>query len=78
MTQSKETFMSTEKRRKQKRDDDEDSVLIDDNSSSGSKKKKKDDRFTPMEERKPKVVFHGDPNLIEEYRQIKEKQARRM
>ena len=52
--------------------DNEDNVLIDDNSSNGSKKSKgKMKRFTPREQRRPKVIFFRDPNVVEEYKNIK-------
>ena len=34
---------------------------------SGEKKKKKDVRYTPLEQRKPKVLFFADPNIIDSY-----------
>lgn len=72
---SKETLNSTvnslEKalsiRKRKAKIDDDDAVLVDDNSSHGSKKKK-DSRYTPLADRKPKIVFHEDPNILEEYK----------
>ena len=53
--------------------DNEDAVLIDDNSSNGSSKEKgKVPRFTPKEQRRPKVIFFKDPNIVEEYKQIRQ------
>ena len=59
--------------------DNEDGVLLDDNNSSDGNKKnnEKDCRYTPLEERKPKIVFFQDPNLEDEYKKIKESQIQR-
>ena len=61
-------------------DEDEDgAVLIEDNATEGGTKKKKTaPRFTPLEQRKPKLIFYQDHNLIDEYRKIKEQQQDRM
>ena len=53
--------------------DDDDAVLMGDTvtGENGEKKKKKDLRYTPLEQRKPKIIFFQDPEVIESYRQIK-------
>lgn len=58
--------------------DDDDGVLIGDDISSHEGKKKKDLRYTPLGERRPKIVFHEDPNMLDEYKQMKQKQFERM
>ena len=54
--------------------DNDDAVLVEgnDNSSDGSGKKGKMKRFTPMNQRRPKVIFFRDPNIIDEYKSIKQ------
>lgn len=52
--------------------DNDDAVLVEDNSSNGSGKgKSKTFRFTPKDQRRPKVLYFKDPNIIDEFRMIK-------
>ena len=54
--------------------DNDDAVLVEDNSSNGSSKGKgKMKRFTPVNQRRPKVLFFRDPNIIDEYKSIKQR-----
>ena len=63
------------KTKKTRRNKDTDgSVLIGDASSNEGTP----DRETPMEMRKPKIVFFQDPNIVEEFRHIKELQMERL
>ncbi len=48
---------------KRKFTEDEDAVLIDENSDDEPGIR----RTTPMEQRKPKVVFFNDPNIVDEF-----------
>ncbi len=64
------TEMNSVKRKMTKKSpDNDDAVLIDDNSSNEDGGIR---RVTPMEHRKPKVVFFQDPNIVEEYKQLKD------
>ena len=47
-----------------KNPDDDDAVLMDEvpvTGDTGEKKKKKNERYTPLEQRKPKILFFADP-----------------
>ena len=60
--------------------DDDDAVLMGDVPLTGTtseKKKKKDVRYTPLEQRKPKILFFADPSVIQSYRDIKQIQSDR-
>ena len=63
------------RRRTKKSPDNDDAVLIDDNSSNEGSGIR---RVTPMEQRKPKVVFFQDPDIVDEYKRLKEAQIQRL
>ena len=74
----KQVEMKTMKKYKAKRrqnDDDDDFVRVDGDSDGSDKGGLK--RYTPMEQRQPKVVFFQDPNMVDEYKKIKEMQVER-
>ena len=76
-TNTSKGFLQTGKtsgmRARNRSPDNDDAALVEggDNSSDGSGKKGKMKRFTPMNQRRPKVIFFRDPNIIDEYKSIK-------